>query len=183
MCLPSKANSHRKSPPRSKQRFLLTNNSESKGNRPRTARPISSLSSAHEIFNRPDRHHDDVARAEALYEEAIALDPSFALAHARLSHLESWSYYAIEPAPSRMRKAREAANEAFRLQPDLAEAHLALGLVYYYLDHDYDRALSELAIARDDLPNDEVVGASSLRSSDVRDAGRNRARVTRKLLR
>ena len=112
---------------------------------------------AHEIFNRPDRHHDDVARAEALYEEAIALDPTFALAYARLSHLESWSYYAIEPTPARMQKAREAANEALRLQPHLAEAHLAIGLVYYYLDHDYDRALGELAIARDDLPNDAVV--------------------------
>jgi TolB-like protein/Tfp pilus assembly protein PilF len=112
---------------------------------------------AHDIFNRPDRRHDDLARAEALYEKAIALDPSFALAHARLSQLESWTYYAIEPAPARMEKARSAAAEALRLQPDLAEAHLALGLVYYYLDRDYDRALSELAIARSDLPNDAVV--------------------------
>jgi tetratricopeptide (TPR) repeat protein len=112
---------------------------------------------AHEIFNRPDRHHDDVARAEALYEEAIALDPAFALAHARLSHLESWSYYAIEPSPTRMQKARKAAKEAIRLEPHLAESHVALGLVYYYLDHDYDRALGELAVARDDLPNDAVV--------------------------
>jgi TolB-like protein len=118
---------------------------------------------AHEIFNRPDRHHDDVARAEALYEEAIALDPTFALADARLSHLESWSYYAIEPVPLRMRKAREAANEALRLQPDLAEAHLAIGLVHYYLDHDYDHALSELAIARNDLPNDAVVARNHRR--------------------
>ena len=56
-----------------------------------------------------------------------------------------------------MENARLAANEAIRLQPDLAEAHLALGLVYYYIDRDYDRALGELAIAREDLPNDEVV--------------------------
>jgi TolB-like protein/Flp pilus assembly protein TadD len=112
---------------------------------------------AHEIFNRPDRHHDDVARAEMLYEKAIELDPTFALAHARLSHLESWTYYAIEPTPVRMQKARAAANEALRLQPGLAEAHLALGLVYYYLDREYDRALSELGIARTDLPNDAVI--------------------------
>jgi TolB-like protein/Tfp pilus assembly protein PilF len=112
---------------------------------------------AHEIFNRPDRHHDDIALAEGLYEEAITLDPTFALAYARLSHLESWSYYAIEPSPARMEKARAAAKEALRLQPYLAEAHVAIGLVYYYLDHDYDRALAELAIARDDLPNDAVV--------------------------
>ena len=56
-----------------------------------------------------------------------------------------------------MQKARDAAKEALQLQPYLAEAHVAMGLVHYYLDHDYDRALAELAIARDDLPNDAVV--------------------------
>jgi TolB-like protein/Flp pilus assembly protein TadD len=112
---------------------------------------------AHELFSRPDRHHDDVARVEALYEKAIALDPSFALAHARLSHVESWSYYAIEPVAARAQRARIAANEAVRLQPDLPEAHLALGYVHYYVDRDYDGALSELAGARHGLPNDAGV--------------------------
>ena len=112
---------------------------------------------AHEIFTRPDRRHDDLARAESLYEKAIRLDPKFALAHARLSQLESWSFYAIEPVPARREKARAAAQEALRLQPDLAEAHLALGLVYYYLERDYDRALSELDVARRELPNDAVM--------------------------
>jgi TolB-like protein/Flp pilus assembly protein TadD len=112
---------------------------------------------AHDIYNRPDRRHDDLARAESLYDKAIQLDPSFALAYARLSQLESWMYYAIDPAPGRKEKARAAASEALRLQPNLAEAHLASGLVSYYLDRDYDRALSELAAAQDDLPNDAVV--------------------------
>jgi TolB-like protein/Flp pilus assembly protein TadD len=112
---------------------------------------------AHEIFNRPDRHHDDLARVESLYEQAIQLDPSFALAQGRLSHLESWSYYAIEPVVSRAQKARTAADEAFRLQPDLPETHLALGYVHYYVDRDYDRALHEFAIAGRDLPNDAGV--------------------------
>ncbi|MEY2564720.1 MAG: hypothetical protein QOH88_2913 [Verrucomicrobiota bacterium] len=109
---------------------------------------------AHELFSRPDRHHDDVARVEALYEKAIQLDPAFALAHARLSHVESWSYYAIEPIAARAEKARTAANNALQLQPELPETHLALGYVHYYIDRDYDRALSELAIARRGLPND-----------------------------
>jgi TolB-like protein/Flp pilus assembly protein TadD len=109
---------------------------------------------AHEIFSRPDRHHDDVAQVEALYEKAIQFDPTFALAHARLSQVESWSYYAVEPVAARAQKARIAANEAVRLQPDLPEAHLALGYVHYYVDRDYDGALSEFAIARRGLPND-----------------------------
>ena len=109
---------------------------------------------AHEIFSRPDRHHDDLARVEELYQRAIALDPNFALAQARLSHLESWMFYAIEPVPARAQKARAAAEEALRLQPDLAESHLAMGYVHYYVNRDYDAALEALALARSGLPND-----------------------------
>jgi tetratricopeptide (TPR) repeat protein len=112
---------------------------------------------AHEIFGRPDRHHDDVARVVALYERAIQLDSGFALAHARLAQVESWSYYAMEPVASRAGKARAAAHEAVRLQPDLSETHLALGYVHYYVDRDYDQALKEFAIARRGLPNDAGV--------------------------
>lgn len=109
---------------------------------------------AHEIFSRPDRHHDDLGRVESLYQKAIALDPDFALAQARLSHVESWMFYAIEPLPARSQKARAAAEEALRLEPDLPESHLAMGYVHYYVDRDYDAALNQLAIARSGLPND-----------------------------
>jgi TolB-like protein/Flp pilus assembly protein TadD len=112
---------------------------------------------AHEIFSRPDRHHDDLTRVEELYEKAIQLDPNFALAQARLSHLESWMFYAVEPLPVRAEKARAAAAEALRVEPDLAESHLAMGYVHYYVDHDYEAALKELAIARGGLPNDPGV--------------------------
>jgi serine/threonine-protein kinase len=63
-------------------------------------------------------------------------------------------FYAIEPVPARAQKARAAADEALRLQPDLPESHLAMGYVHYYIDRDYEAALSELAIARGGLPND-----------------------------
>jgi TolB-like protein/Flp pilus assembly protein TadD len=112
---------------------------------------------AHEIFGRPDRHHDDLARVESLYERAIQLDPTFALAYARLSQVESWMFYAIEPLPARAQKARDAAGEALRLQPELPESHLAMGYVNYYVDRDYDAALNELAMAREGLPNDAGV--------------------------
>jgi TolB-like protein/Flp pilus assembly protein TadD len=109
---------------------------------------------AHEIFSRPDRHHDDLARVEQLYEKAIQLDPNFALAHARLAHVEAWMFYAIEPLPVRAQKARAAADDAIRLQPDLPESHLAAGYVSYYVDRNYDAALNEFATARAGLPND-----------------------------
>jgi TolB-like protein/Flp pilus assembly protein TadD len=91
-----------------------------------------------------------------LYEKAIALDPSFALAFARLSFVASTDYFTTGN-PASLEKARAAANEALRLQPGLPEAHLALGHVYYRGDRDYDRALQELAIAKEGLPNDAEI--------------------------
>jgi TolB-like protein/Flp pilus assembly protein TadD len=109
---------------------------------------------AHDISTRTDRSSDSLKRAEQLYERAIQLDPSFALAFAQLSQLQSWIYYSLDPTPARLAKARAAAGESMRLQPNLAESHLALGYTYYYGERDYDRALAEFEIARRDLPND-----------------------------
>jgi TolB-like protein/cytochrome c-type biogenesis protein CcmH/NrfG len=109
---------------------------------------------AHDISTRTDRSSDVLKHAEELYEQATQLDPSFALAFAQLSQLQSWIYYSLDPTPARLAKARAAAGEAMRLQPNLAESHLALGYTYYYGERDYDRALAEFEIARRDLPND-----------------------------
>src|SRR6266566_1806347 len=89
-----------------------------------------------------------------LFEEAIKLDPNFALAYAGLSRVESWAYHSFNPIPARREKARLNATEALRLQPDLPEGHLALGFSYYYGDRDYERALTEFETARRGLPND-----------------------------
>src|SRR5215467_9002977 len=97
---------------------------------------------------------DDSLKAEQLYEQAIKLDPNFAAAFACLSMVESWLYHEFDPVPARREKARFAADEALRLQPDLPEGHLALGFSYYYGDRDYDRALTEFEIAKRDLPNE-----------------------------
>jgi TolB-like protein/Tfp pilus assembly protein PilF len=103
---------------------------------------------------------EDIAKlkqGEQLYERAIALDPKFALAIARYSNLESWIFHTFDPDPARRTKARALAEQALKLQPDLPEAHLALGYCYYYGDLDYDRALSEFKIAQSGLPNDAEV--------------------------
>jgi len=57
-------------------------------------------------------------------------------------------------SPERRNKARSLAERALQLQPDLPEAHLALGISYYYGDNDYDAALREFEIAREGLPNE-----------------------------
>jgi len=109
---------------------------------------------AHDYANRPDMFRDTSLKAEQLFEQATKLDPNFAAAFAGLSMVESWMYHSFDPLPARREKARTAANEALRLQPDLPEAHLALGFSYYYGDRDYERALAEFEIAKRGLPNE-----------------------------
>ena len=109
---------------------------------------------AHDYANRPDMFLDTSLKAEQLFEQATKLDPNFAAAFAGLSMVESWAYHSFDPLPARREKARTAANEALRLQPDLPEAHLALGFSYYYGDRDYERALAEFEIAKRGLPNE-----------------------------
>jgi TolB-like protein/Flp pilus assembly protein TadD len=109
---------------------------------------------AHDYANQPDRPHETSLKAEELFEQAIKLDPKFALAFAGLSQVQSWIYHSYEPTSARREKARFNANESLRLQPDLPEGHLALGFSYYYGDRDYERALTEFEIAKRDLPNE-----------------------------
>src|SRR5246127_2773607 len=109
---------------------------------------------AHDWANRAEMFHDTSLKAEPLFEQAIKLDPNFAAAFAGLSMVQSWVYHNSDPVPSRREKARVNAEEALQLQPDLPEAHLALGFSYYYGDRDYERALAEFDIARRGLPNE-----------------------------
>jgi TolB-like protein/Flp pilus assembly protein TadD len=118
---------------------------------------------AHDHASKMDLFHDTSVKAEPLFEQAVKLDPNFALAFAGLSMLESWLYHSSDPIPARRDKARLNADEALRLQPNLPEGHLALGFSYYYGDRDYGRALAEFEIAKRGLPNEsqayQAIGA------------------------
>ena len=122
------------------------------GNRHKILMPICSLS-RHTTTPTDQTFPDDSLKAEQLFEQAIKLDPKFALAFADLSMVESSIYHSFEPTPARREKARLNADESLRLQPNLPEGHLALGFSYYYGDRDYERALAEFEIAKRDLPN------------------------------
>src|SRR5213079_1526971 len=94
---------------------------------------------ANQISRNPDTLLEDYKTAEQLYLQAIALDPNFALAHARLASIRAEIFHFYEPLDSWKTKARTEAQIALRLQPNLAEAHFALGQCIYWMDQDYDR--------------------------------------------
>jgi TolB-like protein/Flp pilus assembly protein TadD len=107
-----------------------------------------------DLAKQPDQTLESSAKAEGFFEEAIKRDRTFAAAFAGLSLVESSMYHSLDPTPVHRDKARAAAHEALRLQPDLPEAHLALGFSYYYGDRDYNRALAEFEVAKKGLPNE-----------------------------
>jgi serine/threonine protein kinase/Tfp pilus assembly protein PilF len=99
-----------------------------------------------------NRANEDLITAEQLYARAIALDPKFALAHARLSIVQSRLGH--DAPDDRRVRARVAADEALRLAPSLSEAHTALGLCMYWGDKDYPAALEEFSVAAATSPNE-----------------------------
>jgi serine/threonine-protein kinase len=105
----------------------------------------------------------DYEAAEMLYSQAIALDPRFALAHARLASTLGLLYAFRGPNEELKNRAYAEAREALRLQPDLGEARLVNALCSYRLNDDFDRTRAELEQVRRILPND-VEAASCLAS-------------------
>jgi tetratricopeptide (TPR) repeat protein len=108
---------------------------------------------AQELFQKADALPGQLDRAEELYQRALERDPGFTLAMARLSLLHSWRYHTDDRSLRRMERARATSMEALRIGADLPETHLAMGLLYYWVDRDYEKALGELAIAKRGLPN------------------------------
>lgn len=105
----------------------------------------------------PETLLEDFNTAVRLYEEAIKLDPQFALAHARLAATIARIYHFYEPTPAWKERAKAESRESLRLQPNLGEGHFALGLFFYWLESDYQLALQELSAAQALLPNDTDV--------------------------
>ncbi|MEP7072304.1 MAG: hypothetical protein ABI839_07945 [Verrucomicrobiota bacterium] len=91
-----------------------------------------------------------------LYQQAIDLDPTFALARARLSMGLSFASSGPDGDPVLKAKALSEAQEALRLRPGMGEARLALAYYYWGL-RDSDRALAELTEAEKLMPNSAEV--------------------------
>jgi serine/threonine protein kinase/Tfp pilus assembly protein PilF len=100
--------------------------------------------------------------AQRYFKEAVRLDPKFALAWAQLSIVDSRAYrtQSLQPTVALREEARQAAETALTLQPNLGEAVLAKGSYYYFCLKDYDTAVRYFEQARQLLPNSSRIPES-----------------------
>jgi len=93
--------------------------------------------------------------AQKHLKEAVRLDPKFALSWALLSYIDARGYLTqnLQPTVALREEARQAAETALTLQPNLGEAVLAKGYYHYACLKDYDIAVRYFERARQFLPN------------------------------
>jgi len=100
--------------------------------------------------------------AQKYLKEAVRLDPKFAFSWALLSFVDSAGYLTnvLQPTVALREEARQAAETALTLQPDLGEAILAKGYYHYACLKDYDTAVRYFEQARQLLPNSSRIPES-----------------------
>jgi TolB-like protein len=95
----------------------------------------------------------DFVAADAAYRQVIALDPDFALAHARLAYNAIAEYWFNKQADSKLPAIKAAVDRALALAPNLPETHLALGYYYYWGHRQYDDAIAQFQQVLQLAPN------------------------------
>jgi serine/threonine protein kinase/Tfp pilus assembly protein PilF len=97
----------------------------------------------------------DFLSAQKYLREAVRLDPKFALSWALLSYVDARGYLTVllQPTVALREEARQAADTALTLQPNLGEALLSKGFYHYACLRDYDTAVRYAEQARQFLPN------------------------------
>ncbi len=113
--------------------------------------------------------------AREMFDRAISLDSSFALALAKVSEANSALYASTtDGEEENAQQAKIAAERAVLLQPDLAEAHIALGYYHLRCRKAYDDALRALAAADRLQPNSgevaEALGVVQRRRGRMQEA-------------
>ena len=100
--------------------------------------------------------------AQKYLREAVRMDPKFALSWALLSYVDALSYLSLnlQPTSALREEARQAAETALTLQPDLGEALLANGFYHYACLKDYNTAVRYFEQARQLLPNSSRIPES-----------------------
>ena len=93
-------------------------------------------------------------QAVSWYRQAIAHDPSFALAIARLARSQLDRHWFVQPLTEpQLAEVKNTIGHALTLAPNLAETHVALGEFYYLGHREYEQALVEFRKAIELQPN------------------------------
>mgnify|MGYP001382824870 CR=1 FL=1 len=96
-------------------------------------------------FHWNKRKTEDFQKAREYFQQAIAADPNYALAHAGLADtLALMPYYGAFRPSEYMPMAKQAVQKALEIDPDLAEAHASLGQILTNYDYDLKGAEREL---------------------------------------
>jgi len=121
------------------------------------ANPVSKNAEAHNAyllghyyFQR--RNVEDYRKAVGYFDQAIVLDPEYAMAYAERS--EAWTLIGdlTGEGGTTWPKANADAEKAVALAPELAEAHAALGWVRFFVDWKFTEGLNALRRAKDLAP-------------------------------
>jgi TolB-like protein/Flp pilus assembly protein TadD len=100
---------------------------------------------------------DAYERADAFYRQALARDPNFARAAAALARSRlSRHWFASPLAPRELEEIKSIIDRALALAPNSPEAHLALGLFYYWGHRQYQNALTEFNRTLELQPNNAL---------------------------
>ena len=108
-----------------------------------------------EAFYAPSYDQEKLQDAIRNYQKAVDLDPTFALAFARLCRSHLFLFHeGYDPTPERLVLAKTAVDKALQLKPDHAQVYVALGFYHYHGFRDYEKALEAFSTAAQAAPND-----------------------------
>jgi TolB-like protein/Flp pilus assembly protein TadD len=124
----------------------------------------------------------NLLQIENLLNQAVANDASFHEAYCLLSYTDGLMYFlGFDRTEARLKLAETAIQAASRIHPDAGETHLARARNLYHGYLDYNGALAELRIARQNLPNDprvfELTGYVQRRQGHWEESTRNLERA------
>jgi DNA-binding winged helix-turn-helix (wHTH) protein/TolB-like protein/Tfp pilus assembly protein PilF len=114
---------------------------------------------AYQLYMKGRYHSLNLTRAETdkgieYFRQAIAIDPNYALAYVGLADAYlPMSLTSGVPSGEVMPKAKAAALRALEIDETLPEAHVALGLIYFWYDWDWQAAEKQYLLAFEDDPN------------------------------
>jgi TolB-like protein/DNA-binding winged helix-turn-helix (wHTH) protein/Tfp pilus assembly protein PilF len=117
---------------------------------------------AYQLFLKGRSHWRKLTRPEiekgiACLQQAIDIDPSYALAHAGISEAYAALAMAVEMPPGEVwPKAKKAAQKAIEIDDDLAEGHRSLGTAIFFFDWNWAEAENQFLRALELDPNSSM---------------------------